>query len=325
VRLASGFLAAAVAIFVQSASAKPDPEQPSPQRAYCNLMRSCKIPDKTLTCTEATSAPVNGVELDQTYCSWVRGFTRRGIHPTTPDAMEMFRYMGTKYHVMYVVADTVPIPLAALDHLMANIPVAAKLINSYRDTKYDAEYPKVGDSSYFKGSNGKNLSGVARQLWIRDDHRERVYWGQGKVSVLKWNLVGNVVIEFRAWPASPGSPLTCYSLRFTMFPANALVNSIMNMGMFKSVALGKIQEILDDVMQASQAYAQGKPPLKSVAYTPEEQKVLAEFERFFKAANPSSPVPSPSSVPPDTQVHSALPAKAPAESLKTSPTKDSTK
>lgn len=262
--------------------ASPDPDQPSPQRAYCNLMRTCKLSDPTATCTEATSAPVPGVDLDPSYCGWVRGFARRGILPVTPDAMDMYRYMGSKYHVMYVVADTVPVPMAALDFLMSNIPLAAKLINSYRGTKYSAEYPHPGDSSRFKGSNGRNLSGTAGQLWIRDDHRERVYWGQGKVSVLRWKLVGNVVIEFRAWPPSPGSPLTCYSLRFTMFPANAFVNGIMNMGLFKSVAIGKIQEILNDVMLASQSYALGTAPLAKVVYTTGEQKALKEFERLFK-------------------------------------------
>lgn len=284
-------LALALVLFAQGASAKMDPDQPTPHRAYCNLVRTCKLQDKTASCTEATSAPVKGVELDQNYCGWVRGFARRGIHPTSPEAVDMYRYMGSKYHVMYVVADTVPVPLAALDHLMANIPVAAKLINSYRGTKYTAEYPNVRDSLAFKGSNGRNLSGQARQLWIREDHRERVYWGQGRVSILKWRLVGNVVIEFRAWPAGPGSPNTCYSLRFTMFPANAFVNTIMNMGMFKSVAIGKIQEILDDVMQASQAYALGKPPMVKATYTSGEKRALAEFERLYKAGQPAASAP----------------------------------
>lgn len=270
-------------LLATSALAKPDPDQPSPQRAYCNLMRTCKLPDPTASCTEATSAPVPGVELDQAYCSWVRGFARRGIHPVTPDAMEMYRYMGSKYHVMYVVADTVPVPFAALDHLMSNVPLAAKLINSYRGTTYTAEFPYPGDSAYFKGSNGRNLSGVARQLWTRDDRRERVYWGQGKVAILRWRLIGNVVIEFRAWPPTPGSARTCYSLRFTMFPANAFVNGIMNMGLFKSVAIGKIQEILNDVMEASESYAMGIPPANPAKYNDHEQKALAEFERLFKA------------------------------------------
>jgi hypothetical protein len=273
VKLFPRSVALALAVFCQGIQALPDPDQPSPQRAYCNLMRSCKLQDPTASCTEATSAPVAGVELDQSYCGWVRGFARRGIHPITPDAMEMYRYMGSKYHVMYVVADTVPVPMAALDYLMSNVPLAAKLINSYRGTKYAAEYPYPRDSAYFKGSNGRNLSGTARQLWIRDDHRERVYWGQGKVTVLRWKLIGNVVIEYRAW----------YSLRFTMFPANAFVNSIMNMGLFKSVAIGKIQEILNDVMQASEAYATGIPPTNPASYTAAEQKALGEFERLFKA------------------------------------------
>jgi hypothetical protein len=246
-------------------------------------MRTCKLPDPTSSCTEASSAPVPGVELDASYCGWVRGFARRGIHPLTPDAMEMYRYMGSKYHVMYVVADTVAVPFAALDHLMSNVPLAAKLINSYRGTTYTAEFPFPHDSAYFKGSNGRNLSGVARQLWTRDDRRERVYWGQGKVAILRWRLIGNVVIEFRAWPPTPGSARTCYNLRFTMFPANSFVNGIMNLGLFKSVALGKIREILDDVMQASASYAQGTPPANPVVYTAQEQKALAEFERLFKA------------------------------------------
>lgn len=287
--------ALALVVLFQGASAAPDPDQPTPQRAYCNLVRTCKLHDKTASCTEATSAPIKGVELDQNYCGWVRGFARRGIHPTSPEAAEMYRYMGSKYHVMYVVADTVPVPMAALDHLMGNIPVAAKLINSYRGTKYAAEYPNLRDSLAFKGTNGRNLTGQARQLWIRDDHRERVYWGQGRVSILKWKLVGNVVIEFRGWPVAGNPAMTCYSLRFTMFPANAFVNTIMNMGMFKSVAIGKIQEILDDVIQASQAYALGKPPLVKAVYTPGEKKVLAEFERLYKAgaATPAPLVPAP--------------------------------
>jgi hypothetical protein len=272
-----------------AASGAPDADQPSPQRAYCRVVKDCLVQDVTQSCTEALSAPIPGVEHDQLYCGWVRGFAKRGIYPTTPDAREMWRFMGSKYHVMYVVADTVPVPQPALDLLMRNIPMAAKLIDSYRGTKYAADYPIPGDSLFFHGTNGRSLEGQARQLWVRDDHRERVYWGQGRVQVLKWRLAGNVVIEFRSWPPTGETKRTCYSIRFTMFPANSVINTVMNMGMFKSVAIGKIQEILGDILQASQAYAAGKPATTPVSYTPAEIGQLQEFERLYKAGGLAHP------------------------------------
>ena len=275
-------LLALSALLPLSASGAPDQDQPTPERAYCRLVKECQIADKTSSCTEALSAPIPGVDHDQLYCGWVRGFARRGIYPTTLPSLKMWQFMGSKYHVMYVVADTVPMPAPALDLLMRNIPLAAKLIDSYRGTKYAAEDPDPQDSLFFHGTNGKSLEGQARELWIRDDHRERVYWGQGRVQVLDWKLVGEVIIEFRAWPPAQSPNRTCYSIRFTMFPANSLIDAVMNMGMFRSVAIGKIQEILGDILQASQAYATGKTPTSPVKYTPAETQVLQEFNRLDK-------------------------------------------
>lgn len=272
-----------LAVMAGTVFAAPDADQPSPQRAYCNLVKTCQVPDRTGACTEQLSAPISGVELDQAYCGWVRSFDRKGVLPTLhADASEMWQYMGTKFHVMYVVADTVPMNPQALDYMMRNIPVAAKLVNAYRGTEYTAEFPLVEDSAFFRGSNGKSLRGKARQLWEREDHRERVYYGQGRVQILKWKLVGNLVIEFRSWPLAGNPGKTCYSARFTMFPSNSLINSVMNMGMFRSVAVGKIQEVLSDVLKASQEYASGQHATTQVEFTPEEKRVLERFETLMK-------------------------------------------
>jgi hypothetical protein len=280
-------IAALAAVLPLAASAAPEADRPSPQRAYCHLVKDCQVEDRTGSCTEALSDSIPGIEHDQLYCGWVRGFARRGIYPgETQESRQMWQFMGAKYHVMYLVADTLPMSMSALDFLMGDVPLAAKLINSYQGTDYTAEYPNPRDSLFFLGSNGKSLNGQARQLWIRDDHRERVYWGQGRVQILKWKLVGNVIIEFRCWPAPPSSiERTCYSIRFTMFPANSFINAIMNMGMFRSIAIGKIQKILGDILGASQAYAAGKPPVAAAAYTPAEKLRLKEFERLYKSTS----------------------------------------
>jgi len=262
--------------------AAPDADQPSPQRAMCALLNACHLTYQASTCTEALSEPVKSVVYDSAYCGWVRGFERRGIVPDGKTTYEMYRYMGTKYHVTYVVHDTVPVPFGALDHLISNIPLTAKLINQYRGTEYTAEYPNPGDSLFFRGSNGGNLTGQANQVWAREDRRERIFYGIGRVKVMSWAMRGNVIIEMKAWPDAADPRRSLYTLRFTMFPVNGFINSIMNLGIFRSVALGKIEDILTDIRLASAAYATKQPPKKVVVYSPAETQSLATFERLYR-------------------------------------------
>lgn len=269
---------ASLAVAVQAA---PDPDQPTPQRAMCALLKACQLSYQSPTCTEALSEPVKSVTYDSNYCGWVRGFERRGIVPDGKLTYEVYRYMGTKYRVHYAVADTLDVPFGALDHLIGNIPVTAKLINQYRGTTYTAEYPNVSDSSFFKGSNGSNLTGQATVVWARPDHRERIFYGVGRVKVLSWAMRGNVIIEMKAWPHAADPRRSVYTLRFTMFPVSGFINSVMNLGVFRSVALGKIQDILTDIRLASEAYATKQPPKTKVDYTPGELRALAEFERLY--------------------------------------------
>lgn len=253
------------------------------RRTLCNLLRSCRVPGEGARCTEAESAPIDGTVLDENYCSWVRTFSKKGILPGTAANNELYRRMGSPFHIMYVMHDTVPVPAKALDHLVKNVPLTCKLINSYRKTAYSAAYPILSDSTLFTGTNGKNLVGTAKQVWAGSAGAERVYYGEGKVSILTWKMRGDVVVELRFWPRNANS---CnYSARFTMFPVNGFINSVMSMGIFKSTATDKIQEVLTDISRAANAYAQGKPPKVPQDYAPAEQASLKRFEELFKAGN----------------------------------------
>lgn len=267
---------------VSTAFAAPDSDQPTPQRALCGLLKGCGLTYQSPACTEALSEPVPSVSYDSLWCGWVRGFERRGIVPDHKTTYEMYRYMGTKYHVTYVVRDTLDVPFLALDHLVRNVPVTAKLINRYRGTSYSAEFPNTGDSSFFRGSNGSNLTGSATEVWKRDDHRERVYYGVGRVKILSWALKGNVIIEMKSWPSPVAAGKSVYVLRFTMFPMNGFINSIMNLGLFRSVALGKIEDILQDIRLASAAYARGDKVVKDEVLSPAEQASLQRFETLYR-------------------------------------------
>ena len=250
------------------------------RRTLCNALRACRIPGEGARCTDAESAPIDDIDLDENYCSWVRTFSRRGIHPGTPATNELYRRMGNKYHIMYVMHDTIPVPVKALDFLVRNVPLTCKLINSYQKTDYSAEFLSSRDSSVFSGSNGKNLTGSARQVWVGPEGMERVYYGEGRTSILTWKMRGDVIIELRYWPRNRHS---CnYSARFTMFPANGFIHSVMSMGLFKNTAIDKIDEVLSDISRAANAYAAGKPPKKPQTYSPAEMDALQRFNALFR-------------------------------------------
>ncbi len=253
------------------------------RRTLCNALKVCRIPGEGARCTEAESAPLEDVDLDENYCAWVRGFARKGILPGTAATNELYRRMGNQYHIMYVMHDTIPVPAKALDLLVGNIPLTCKLINSYQKTEYAASYPHFGDSSVFTATNGKNLTGTAKQVWAGSGGMERVYYGDGKVSILTWKMRGDVIVELRYWPR--GAKSCNYSARFTMFPVNSFINSVMNMGLFRSTAIDKIGEVLSDISRAANAYAAGKTPKKPQEYTPAELESLKRFEALFKAGN----------------------------------------
>jgi hypothetical protein len=253
------------------------------RRTLCNALHTCRIPGEGARCTEAESAPLEGTVLDENYCSWVRTFAKKGILPGTYATNELYRRMGSEYHIMYVMHDTVPVPVKALDFLVGNVPLTCKLINAYQKTSYEAHFASTWDSSYFSGTNGRNLTGNAKQVWAGSGGMERVYYGDGKVSILTWKMRGDVIVELRYWPRNATS---CnYSARFTMFPVNGFINSVMNMGIFKSTAIDKIQEVLSDISQAANAYALGKPPKQPQVYTPAELQALKRFGELFKAGN----------------------------------------
>lgn len=109
---------------------------------------------------------------------------------------------------------------------------------------------------------------------------ERVYYGEGRTSILTWKMRGDVIIELRYWPRNRHS---CnYSARFTMFPANGFIHSVMSMGLFKNTAIDKIDEVLSDISRAANAYAAGKPPKKPQTYSPAEMDALQRFNALFR-------------------------------------------
>jgi hypothetical protein len=64
-------------------------------------------------------------------------------------------------------------------------------------------------------------------------------------------------------------------VKVLVFPGNGVVNSIMNLGVFRNLVRGKISGVLEDISGAAEKLEQsGGKDLKDGTWTPEDKKKI---------------------------------------------------
>ena len=168
------------------------------------------------------------------------------------------------------------------------MPFTAQLINAYLGTNYQLEYTSK-NRRFFSGSNGRSLSGEF--YWALQDSAgqklgmRNVFFGYGHAQVLKWALHGTAVAYLDFYPVSETE--IRYKLTAIVFPGNSVLNSIMQMRVFKSVVSDKIDHIVSDIKKSSGEYFKGnkEPMLKSAALkSMENVQYILDFENVVNGA-----------------------------------------
>ena len=79
----------------------------------------------------------------------------------------------------------------------------------------------------------------------------------------------------------PSGNKTRYRFKAIVFPANAVLNSIMKMGFFRDVVKSKISEIIKNISESSESYVNGnhEPVKKSETIKKYYTKNLEEFQQ----------------------------------------------
>ncbi|MFC1586486.1 hypothetical protein ACFL5V_13140, partial [Fibrobacterota bacterium] len=119
----------------------------------------------------------------------------------------------------------------------------------FQKTKYSAEYLDGERKKYWRGNNGRNLSGEAMLIAGSIGEKKLVYFGFGIVKILKWKLKGQVLFDYK-YKVEDGKSIA-YDLKVVVFPGGAVVNAIMNMGLFKKVVKNKIIEVFTDITESA--------------------------------------------------------------------------
>lgn len=274
------FVVALVVLATASLARAEEPTDPARVR-YCGLMRGCGLPVPDGWCNEEASKGVKGLKYDEAACKDARELHARGVRNDDLDGYRLYAFLGHRYRVEYAVSGEVALSAARLTYLMSELPLAARLLTRFQGTRYAAEYLDEGHRR-FKGNKGSKLSGEADLLSGAPQEGLVWYFGVGASKVGPWRLRGRSLMRFEFAPAGGDMRRVAYKVRIVTTPANAVLNALMNMGLFKSIVNGEIREMVEDVTEASRKLdAQGPAVVRSGAdWTTEEKAKLEALLRL---------------------------------------------
>ena len=259
-------------------------------RSLCSGLKVCMDIDYE-GCFEEDMKPWPKVKYNEAFCEPYKEIDRRGFKPDpkAPMVPEIYARLGRQYRVIYENAGTLPLDENVIQYLFDNMPFTAQLINAYLDEHYTLEYASP-NRRYFNGSNGRSLSGEF--YWALQDSAgqklgmRNLFFGYGHAHVLRWQLHGTAIAYLDMDPI-PNKQIK-YKLTAIVFPANSVLNTIMQMKVFKSVVNAKIDQIVDDVKKASGMYFGGnkEPMLKSAELkSAENVQYILDFEEVVNGAH----------------------------------------
>lgn len=258
-------------------------------RSLCSGVKKCLNIDYGF-CTEEDQKPWPKVKYNEEFCAPFVEITKRGLpaDPKITGATEIYSRLGRQYRAIYENKGSLPLGQNVISYLFDNMPFTAELINAYLGTNYRLEYTSK-DRRFFSGSNGRSLSGEF--FWALQDSAgqklgmRNVFFGYGHAQVLKWSLHGTAVAYLDMDPVSDKE--IRYKLTAIVFPGNSVLNSIMQMRVFKSVVGDKIDHIVKDIKKSSGEYFGGnkEPMLKSASLkSMENVQYILDFENVVNGA-----------------------------------------
>ena len=258
-------------------------------RSLCSGLKTCLDIDYP-GCSAGDKHRWPHLKYDDEFCAPFKEVRKRGFEPTpgAPMVPEVYSRLGRRYRAIYENKGTLPLGQDVISYLFDNMPFTADLINAYLGTNYTLEYTSK-NRRYFNGSNGRSLSGEF--YWALQDSAgqklgmRNLFFGYGHAKVLKWSLHGTAIAYLDMEEISKNE--LRYKLTAIVFPGNSVLNSIMQMRVFKSVVNDKIDHIVKDIKKASGRYFGGdKAPILNDARLKSFENVqyVIDFENVVNGA-----------------------------------------
>jgi hypothetical protein len=182
--------------------------------------------------------------------------------------------LGLRYRVVFRVRGTADLSPERLAFLLDELPLAARLLTFLRKTPYAAEYLDA-ERRRFRGRRGKDLAGEAELVAGAAREGAVYYFGTGSSKLAFWRLRGQGLLRAEFERSGPGGGLG-YRLTVVAAPANAFVNALMKLGLFKGAVEGHLRAVLADITAAATRLEKEgvEAVVKNPSFTPAERARL---------------------------------------------------
>jgi hypothetical protein len=218
---------------------------------------------------------VNGVDYDAERCAEPKDLLAHGVTPDKGLGPWVYPFLGGRYRVEYEITGEAPISEAKIEYLARNLPLAAKLASRFSKTKYTIAYVDAG-AKRFHATRADKLRGDAELLFL--DENRRAYYGWGSSKFGPWELRGSAYVDIRFRRGVKNPAGVAYDVRIRTAPTNAMINAIMQLGLFKGQVIGQIEATMKDLTGAAAAVSIQGPDglLKDPAFSAtEREQVMA--------------------------------------------------
>lgn len=215
----------------------------NPSRELCMIVKGCFLSQSLEGCADVE-------RIGPSRCIEAQELDARHVMISDSVGSQLYDFLGHKHRIMYTLVDTIDVSPAKLSYLLDDLPFATKIVNYFQHTPYIFEYTK-SDHTRFNVAKGEGVKGRVNIVSGSTDEHSLYYFGNGTVIMGFLTLEGPafITLKYQQIPKMPNRSL--YMVRVIVVVNNGIVSSIMNMGLVRDQVDSKIQEILDDVVDAA--------------------------------------------------------------------------
>ena len=145
-------------------------------------------------------------------CALLGRLIEGGLDPDDDTGRQILAELARPYATVLELAGDALLPGPALGFLLEELPGAARMINLYKNTRYEVAW-LTRDRSRFMATNNRTMQATFTrfQTHTANDH---LLFESGTARLLFWQLNGNTIVDFHL---EPGERATRYRIRIHIF------------------------------------------------------------------------------------------------------------